>query len=377
MGSGKIFMTGGGAFDLDPTTAEAGDIVAPKVIVDKEGNPLTGTLNDQPSYTNALSVVQSSGDSPSIFTRIPKGAYRTASSSGQPEITTPSSVVASAGGLSADKMMMGKTAFGINGTATSDANLQANRIVSGFSGYSKGQKVVGNIPIQGPETDGDRVWATAASNWAGTINVGVRNGHYFNGVNWVRYDVPTLRPENIKKGVNVAGIVGTWEGWVPQPTDVYYRGINTSLNSYGHEGSGSGSFTAETGSLRANPARPYLLLKGPINLERYNQVNVEMRFDGNGESSYPLTGLQNYWIKMKVEDSPQTFSRTAGTGTIGAGATVTLSVSFSGLNFSTNYLWIYLTLGGRYWWDYGDDDYDWAYRDNCRFYGYVFRVWYS
>lgn len=42
---GNILITGfGSAVDLDVVTAEAGDIVAGKVIVDKNGNPLTGTL---------------------------------------------------------------------------------------------------------------------------------------------------------------------------------------------------------------------------------------------------------------------------------------------------------------------------------------------
>ena len=69
--------------------------------------------------------------------------------------------------------------------------------------------MTGSIPIQNAETDSDRIWATKASNWAGTFNIGVRNGHYLNGVNWVRYDVPNYQPWNIKKGVNIGGVVGT------------------------------------------------------------------------------------------------------------------------------------------------------------------------
>ena len=42
---GRILMTGGGGgADLDVITAEADDILSGKVIVDKDGNPLTGTL---------------------------------------------------------------------------------------------------------------------------------------------------------------------------------------------------------------------------------------------------------------------------------------------------------------------------------------------
>ena len=43
---GMVLMPGiaGGGHDLDIITATAGDVVAGKVIVDKDGNPLTGTL---------------------------------------------------------------------------------------------------------------------------------------------------------------------------------------------------------------------------------------------------------------------------------------------------------------------------------------------
>lgn len=42
---GKIWMPGGGGgIDLDVITAAAGDVLKGKVIVDKDGNPLTGTL---------------------------------------------------------------------------------------------------------------------------------------------------------------------------------------------------------------------------------------------------------------------------------------------------------------------------------------------
>ena len=43
---GNILITGfGSTVDLDVVTAEAGDIIAGKVIVDKNGNPLKGTLS--------------------------------------------------------------------------------------------------------------------------------------------------------------------------------------------------------------------------------------------------------------------------------------------------------------------------------------------
>ncbi|MCB6610183.1 hypothetical protein V3C10_04360 [[Clostridium] symbiosum] len=54
---GKIWMPGGGGgVDLDVVTAAAGDILAGKVIVDKEGNPLTGTMVDRGNWNGTVGM---------------------------------------------------------------------------------------------------------------------------------------------------------------------------------------------------------------------------------------------------------------------------------------------------------------------------------
>ena len=107
------------------------------------------------------------------------------------------------------------------GTATSA------HILSGQSAWVNGNKVNGGIPLQNIEISGtDRAWAQGMSNWAGTINLKVRNGHYLNGVNWIQQNIPEYQPGNIKKGVNIGGVVGTFEGYVPTATDLYSYGNN-------------------------------------------------------------------------------------------------------------------------------------------------------
>lgn len=83
-------------------------------------------------------------------------------------------------------------------------------------GYHSGAGGVSgpSIPYQNAEVDGDRAYATNISCGPGQINLGVRNGHYLNGVNWIKGSFPTLTAANIKKGVNIGGVVGTWEGYV-------------------------------------------------------------------------------------------------------------------------------------------------------------------
>lgn len=52
---GRIWMPGGGGgADLDVVTAKAGDVLSGKVIVDKDGNPITGTLINNGAVSAAL-----------------------------------------------------------------------------------------------------------------------------------------------------------------------------------------------------------------------------------------------------------------------------------------------------------------------------------
>lgn len=54
---GKIWMPGGGGgADLDVITAGAGDVLAGKVIVDKDGEPLTGTIADRGNWTGTVGM---------------------------------------------------------------------------------------------------------------------------------------------------------------------------------------------------------------------------------------------------------------------------------------------------------------------------------
>ncbi|HJC48014.1 MAG TPA: hypothetical protein IAA04_08175, partial [Candidatus Lachnoclostridium pullistercoris] len=82
---GRIWMPGGGGgADLDAVTAGANDVVAPKVIVGPDGEPISGNLVDQP-----LGVAASgfrNGGSNVFFVDFPKGAYRQESSVGLPSI---------------------------------------------------------------------------------------------------------------------------------------------------------------------------------------------------------------------------------------------------------------------------------------------------
>lgn len=89
-------------------------------------------------------------------------------------------------------------------------NVDAGSMLSGCSGWVNGSKVNGGIPLQNADVSGtDRAYATNNSCWEGTVCLGVRNGHYLNGVNWIQGNIPNFYASNIRQGVNIGGLVGT------------------------------------------------------------------------------------------------------------------------------------------------------------------------
>lgn len=222
-----IILKGGGA-DLDVITAGVGDVVAGKVIVDKDGEPVTGTLAEMNDTTfggigddaYATSPIVGTGQNANV------GAFDYnlyGYKKGKLRVHIPN---ATSQNIKAGVKIGGPNGY-VEGTFTSDATVGGPaHILAGKTAYVNGVKVTGNIPYQNAETGGDRAWATNMSNWAGTINLGVRNGYYLNGVNWIQRDIPNYQPWNIKKGVNIGGVVGTFEGYIANPSDLYYKGIN-------------------------------------------------------------------------------------------------------------------------------------------------------
>ena len=53
---GIIWMPGGGGADLDAVTAGAGDVLINKVIVDKDGEPVRGTMTDNKAVSATLNA---------------------------------------------------------------------------------------------------------------------------------------------------------------------------------------------------------------------------------------------------------------------------------------------------------------------------------
>lgn len=253
-----IILKGGGGADLDVVTAGRPDVLTGKVIVDKNGEPLTGTM---PHLTNESAITHVAGNSTKVVlgnaafvSKNTDGVTRAEIRySGDAGYIAPNTLfgieqekMAAAGGLTADKMLSNKQAFGI----------------------------AGSIPLQNADVSGtDRAWSQGMSNWAGTINLRVRNGHYLNGVNWIQQDIPNFRPEYIKRGVDIGGIVGTFEGYVPIPTDLYLRGINVANWALVP---GAGRIIFDAGQITFTGAIKSDLIYTYMNLSGYSYIHMEL-----------------------------------------------------------------------------------------------------
>jgi hypothetical protein len=218
-----------------------------------------------------------------------------------------------------------------NGLASqTPGNATAAHILSGQSAWVNGNKINGGIPWQNAEISGtDRAWAQGMSNWAGTINLKVRNGHYLNGVNWIQQDIPNYRPENIKKGVNIGGIVGTFEGYVPGATDLYLRGNNiANFNAYIDSSIDSGSYIKfDSGQITfTGYSRLSNNIAALVNLTGYNFVNVE------------VANTYFHTIALAITENLSVYRPIALVkGVNGVTGTITLSLNVSALN-ATRYV---------------------------------------
>lgn len=192
---GKIWMPGGGGgADLDVITAGAGDVLAGKVIVDKEGELLTGTMPNRGASGGLLQAGQT-------YT-IPAGYHN-------------------GSGTVAANNLAGQTG----------ATAAAAHILNGQTAWVNGNKITGNMPNY--STTPTPIDAIRMNN--NRFEVAVTRG--FHGYSWdgggyeyMSYDQVAnaigLTPARIKKGEWILGRQGTWEGYVSGTTDLYYRGNN-------------------------------------------------------------------------------------------------------------------------------------------------------
>lgn len=166
MGKGLLVQGGGGGTSSDDLTAKKMQVLEGYTAVtnDSDDEAIEGAmknLTDRSEVThttdNNTKVVL--GDAAYVSTNSDGTTRAEIRYNGDEGFIMPNTLIAidqgsmaTAGNLTAAKIAKGESAFGINGTYTSDANATADKILTGFSGYVNGSKVNGNMPNQGTKT---------------------------------------------------------------------------------------------------------------------------------------------------------------------------------------------------------------------------------
>ena len=182
MGRG-IWLPGGGGADLDVITAAAGDILDGKVIVDKEGNPLTGSMVDRGNWNGTVGM---NGE-----VTVPGGKHGGGGKVKGPTVTQRGA-------------WTGR--IGINGKITIP------------EGYHNGD----GYAYQSEATKGSATYTP------GTSNQTIAANQWLSGAQTISGDA-NLKPENIRKDITIFGKKGVFQGMVDSP---YYLLKSASVSSF-------------------------------------------------------------------------------------------------------------------------------------------------
>lgn len=174
-----VMMKSGGYVDLEAVTARAEDVLAGKVIVDAEGNPLAGTMPDKGDWSS-LSLAAG------VSVTIPEGHH------------------SGSGKVSAKDL-----------ASQTDGNAAAADIRKSKKAWVKGKQLTGTMAEQG----GSTVTPGTANKTAVSAN------RYVTGNVIVSGD-KNLVAANIVKGKTIFGVAGTAYAPAQAKSDIYNRGNN-------------------------------------------------------------------------------------------------------------------------------------------------------
>nr|DAS79979.1 MAG TPA: hypothetical protein [Caudoviricetes sp.] len=180
----------GGGITSDDVTAKREHILQGYTALTSDSNdePAQGTIPNRGNGTNVLELVNAAGES-KVYARMDEGYY---SKNGQwkPAVAIPYAVLAQSIGINASKMLDDYTVAGMRGAIPKWIATHGDVIIANQS--HSGQGFAYDLPGVGR-----------------CIVAGVKNGAYIQGANYVALPSPNFFPHNIRKGVNINGIVGT------------------------------------------------------------------------------------------------------------------------------------------------------------------------
>lgn len=363
---GSTNLSGGGGVGSDELTATAANVLEETTYVGADTDDelaegamqhLTNRATITHTAENTTKVIE--GDAAFTSTNSDGTARAAIRYNGTEGFITPNTLfavpqgdMATAGGLTAEKLLQGQSAFGIAGTATSDATAAANQISSGKIAYVKGSKVTGTLVERGQSQYGN------FGSGSGYIAINsLPEGIYrSNGAAWApeaRIATSTLasgiglNASVIKKGVSILGITGSFEGYVSNPLYLFkngsYGGGQSGISMIAKDYSNSSvSFGSSIQGSNLFRGRIIMRFNNIQNLSGWNYLKIY----GNVEAWAEIGGGVSTENNQPSMTSLKTYAEWGASSEISGNGTCVCNIS----SFSGNY-WIYILVGhvsGKY-----------------------------
>ena len=164
--------------DASVVTATANDVLEGKVIVDADGNPLTGTIVNRGYKTDVIKIAYNTSEDNMLRVGFPTGYYESLTGDDNdvpPYVKIPAEQVNDAMDITSDKIIAGKSIGTVEGSATSDATATAGYIADGYTAYANGEKIEGSLPLHRDIVDYAHI---LAHDGTGKVYIGYPYGAY-------------------------------------------------------------------------------------------------------------------------------------------------------------------------------------------------------
>lgn len=277
---------GGGGGNLDEITASAEYVKSPYTFMNSEGDIEEGTMVDRENWGAAVGM--------NDHVNVPEG-YHDGSGEVYGPTVTQRGAWTSRLGING-KVMIPEGYHNGNGYVDQGiSTLGEQKVVPKLSRHTlwtANQYMTGNViiePIPNQKTAATKALSNGVNSQG--LYFYIPEGYYLpdgTGNSWVYQTLAEvakalgITPNKVKKGVTLCGVVGTFEGYVANANDLYYRGIyNNPMNL-------ENSNMEFRSDCIAFPTlyTYYLHFTNPVNLSAYSKLIVEDARSGVFTTSY-------------------------------------------------------------------------------------------